>query len=203
MTGHLLFVTHSEVVIDPDQPIPDWPLSDVGRERMVQFAETLAAGDTPVVSVWSSDERKARDGAEIIAARLGLDPRIERGLHENDRSATGYIAPPEFWDVVAQFFAQPDESVRGWETARAAQARIVQSVERVLSAETASGLVVVISHGGVGQLLTAHLQDVEIGQEDRPGNSGGGCWIAIDRQDRRLEGAWQDIEAYQPPSTLP
>ena len=200
MTDHLLFVTHSEVVIDPDQPITDWPLSAVGRTRMVQFAQTLAAGTVPVVGVWSSDERKARDGAEIIAAHLGLDPRIEHGLHENDRSATGYIAPPEFWEVVAQFFGRPDESVRGWETARDAQARIVRSVERVLAAETAPGLVVVVSHGGVGQLLTAHLQGVESGLEDRPGNPGGGCWIAIDRQDRRLEGAWRDIEEYGPAS---
>ena len=30
MIGHLLFVTYSEVVIDPDQPIPDWPLSEGG-----------------------------------------------------------------------------------------------------------------------------------------------------------------------------
>lgn len=200
MTDHLLFVTHSEVVIDPDQPITDWPLSAAGRERMVQFAQTLAAGATPVVGVWSSDERKARDGAEIIAERLGLEPRIEHDLHENDRSATGYIAPPEFWEVVAQFFGRPDESVRGWETARDAQARIVQSVERVLAAEMAPGLIVVVSHGGVGQLLTAHLQGVEIGQEDRPGNPGGGCWIAIGRQDRRLEGAWRDIEDYGPSS---
>lgn len=203
MTDHLLFVTHSEVVIDPDQPIPDWPLSEVGRARMVQFAEALATGDMPVAGVWSSDERKARDSAEIIATRLGLEPRIEHGLHENDRSATGYIAPPEFWDVVAQFFGRPDESVRGWETARAAQARIVQSVERVLAAETAPGLIIVVSHGGVGQLLTAHLQGVDIGQEDRPGNPGGGCWIAVDRQDRRLAGAWRDIEAYEPASSRP
>ena len=57
MTGHLLFVTHSEVVIDPDQPIPDWPLSEVGRARMARFAEALATGDMPVASVWSNATR--------------------------------------------------------------------------------------------------------------------------------------------------
>ena len=203
MTDHLLFVTHSEVVIDPDQAITDWPLSAAGRARMVQFAQTLAAGPVPIVGVWSSDERKARDGAEIIAAHIGLDPRVEQDLHENDRSATGYIAPPEFWEVVAQFFARPDESVRGWETARHAQARIVQSLERVLATETAPGLIVVVAHGGVGQLLTAYLQGVEIGQEDRPCNPGGGCWIAIDRHDRRLAGPWRDIEDYGRDSAPP
>ena len=197
--SHLLFVTHPEVVIDPDQPIPDWPLSAAGRARMEAFAEKLAAGPAPVAAVWSSDERKARDGAEIIAARLGLAPRIGEGLEENDRSATGYLPPPEFWDVVEVFFANPHDSVRGWETAAHAQGRIVAAVRHVLDAGSGPGHIVVVSHGGVGRLLMAHLQVVPIGQEDRPGHPGGGCLIAVDRAGLKVEGAWRDVEDYQPP----
>ncbi|WP_332769381.1 histidine phosphatase family protein [Phenylobacterium sp.] len=192
----ILFVTHPEVVIDPAVPVPDWPLSEVGRARMEAFAEVLARGPTPVVGVWSSGERKARDGAEIVAAHLGLTARIEPDLHENDRSATGYIAPPEFWEIVERFFAQPYESVRGWETAAHAQARIVAAVARVAAAEAAPGLVVVVSHGGVGALLMAHLQGVAIGQEDRPAHPGGGCWIAIRREDLAVQGGWRNVEDY-------
>lgn len=199
--SHLLFVTHPEVVIDPDQPIPDWPLSAVGRGRMEAFAEMLAAGATPVAAVWSSDERKARDGGEIIAARLGLTPQIGEGLEENDRSATGYLAPPEFWEVVEVFFDNPHESVRGWETAAHAQDRIVAAVRHVLAAENGPGHIVVVSHGGVGRLLMAHLQGVSIGQEDRPGNPGGGCLIAVNRESLKVEGAWRDVEDYQAPPT--
>jgi broad specificity phosphatase PhoE len=194
--SRLLFVTHPEVVIDPSVPVPDWPLSEIGRARMAAFAEKLAAGGEPVVGVWSSAERKARDGAEIVAARLGLAPKVGPDLHENDRSATGYLAPPEFWEVVSQFFDRPHESVRGWEAAAHAQARIVGAVERVIRSEAASGLVVVVSHGGVGRLLTARLQGVEIGAEDRPGHPGGGCMISIRRDDFTLHGTWRDIEDY-------
>ncbi|HEX5377744.1 MAG TPA: histidine phosphatase family protein [Phenylobacterium sp.] len=187
----VVFVTHPEVVIDPKVPIPQWPLSEIGRARMAAFAETLSARD--VTAVWSSDERKAMDGAEIVAARLGVPHRTDPGLGENNRSATGYLPPPEFWDVVAAFFARPDESVRGWETARAAQARIVDAVSRLVRLEPTGGDIVVVSHGGVGRLLMARLQGVEIGAEDRPQHPGGGSWLEIDRERLAVEQSWRDI----------
>jgi broad specificity phosphatase PhoE len=190
--SRLLFITHPEVVIDPAVPVPEWPLSQRGRERMIAFAQQLD-GRT-VGAVWSSAEQKARDGAEILSARAGLTPRVDAGLGENDRSSTGYIAPPEFWEVVEQFFARPDESVRGWETARAAQARVVGAIDRVLQASDGEGLVLVVAHGGVGRLLMAHLQGVEIGEESRPPLESGGCWLAIDRDTRRLAQDWRTLE---------
>ncbi|MDZ4370857.1 MAG: histidine phosphatase family protein [Phenylobacterium sp.] len=187
----ILFITHPEVVIDPEVPVPRWPLSAVGRARMEAFAEALAG--RPVAAVWSSDERKALDGAEILARRLGAPHHIEEGLGENDRSATGYIAPPEFWAVVDQFFAHPDDSIRGWETARHAQDRIVSAMDGV---DTASpdGVVLVVSHGGVGALLTAHLQGVTIGEEDRPGHPGGGCYLVLSRRPLALQATWRAVE---------
>lgn len=190
--SQLIFITHPEVVVDPAVPVPDWPLSALGRARMERFAGAIA--ERPVAAVWSSAERKARDGAEILAARLGLAPRVDPGLGENDRSATGYIAPPEFWEVVAQFFGRADESVRGWETARAAQTRIEGAIDRVLAATAGDGLVLVVSHGGVARLLMARLQGVEIGEEDRPHLEGGGCWTAFDRATRRLAHGWRALE---------
>jgi broad specificity phosphatase PhoE len=190
--SRLLFITHPEVVIDPAVPVPEWPLSQRGRDRMAAFAQLLD-GQT-VAAVWSSAEQKARDGAEILSARTGLAPRVDAGLGENDRSATGYIAPPEFWEVVEQFFGRPDESVRGWETARAAQARVVGAIDRVLQASDGEGLVLVVAHGGVGRLLMAHLQGVEIGEESRPPLESGGCWLAIDRDTRRLAQDWRTLE---------
>ena len=191
--ARILFVTHPEVVIDPAVPVPDWPLSGVGRLRMGRFAKALETRGG-VTAAWSSRERKARDGAEILAARLGIPHRIDGDLGENDRSSTGYLAPPEFWDVVAEFFGCPDESVRGWETARAAQARIVGAVNRLAVEETTEGDIVVVSHGGVGRLLMALLQGLEIGEEDAPGHPGGGCWIEIDRHSLAVMKTWQTIE---------
>jgi broad specificity phosphatase PhoE len=188
----LVFITHPEVVIDPDQPVPEWPLNATGRSRMERFAGLLAHRD--VSAVYASTERKARDGAAIVAERLGLPYLTHEDLGENDRSSTGYIAPPEFWEVVRAFFGRPHESIRGWERAVDAQARIVNAVSRILREDETSGDIVIVSHGGVGCLLTAHLQRVAIGQESRPSHPGGGCFIVIDRASFTLTQGWRAIE---------
>ncbi len=187
----IYFLTHPEVIIDPATPITEWGLSDVGRRRMERLVGCEAAQG--VVAVYSSTERKATDGAAIAAAALDVPQRVDPDLGENDRSSTGYLAPPEFWEVVEVFFARPDENVRGWESARAAQARIVGSVRRLARDEPEQGDLLVVSHGGVGRLLTAHLQGVEIGREDRPAHPGGGCWLEIDRDTLTIRRSWQAI----------
>ena len=188
----LIFITHPEVVIDPNQPVPEWPLNPIGRARMERFAGLLAHRD--VSAVYASTERKAMDGAAIVAERLGLSYETHEDLGENDRSSTGFIAPPEFWEVVREFFGRPHESIRGWERAVDAQARIVNAVGRILRKDGTAGDIVVVSHGAVGCLLTAHLQKVEIGRESRPSHPGGGCFIAIDRDSFVLTQDWRTIE---------
>ena len=191
----LLFITHPEVVIDPAVPVPEWPLSALGRRRIERFCESTSARHLTAVA--SSAERKARDGADIIAERLGIPGTIDPDLGENDRSATGYIAPPEFWDVVDVFFAQPDRSVRGWERAVDAQARVVRAVERVARLPVAGDLAVV-SHGGVGALLMAHLSDAPISRRFDQPHGGGGCCCVIDRDSLRLREGWRVLEDFGP-----
>ncbi|MBA4011768.1 MAG: histidine phosphatase family protein [Phenylobacterium sp.] len=187
----LYFLTHPEVIIDPAVPIAEWGLSDVGRRRMERFiGDARCQGLT---AVYSSAERKATDGAAIASTVLGIPHVIDAELGENDRSSTGYLAPPEFWQVVELFFQHPDESIRGWEPARAAQDRIVRAVKRLVANEQSTGDILVVSHGGVGRLLAASLQGVEIGQEDRPAHPGGGCWLEIDRRTLAIRRTWQAI----------
>jgi broad specificity phosphatase PhoE len=161
---------------------------------MRAFAEMLRSAG--VAAVWSSAERKARDGADILSEILGITPKIDAALGENDRASTGYIAPPEFWLVVEEFFANPGVSVRGWETAINAQRRIVDAVTRIAASAVEPGPTIIVSHGGVGRLLTAHLQGVKIGQEVRPENPGGGCFFTIDRARLTVLCGWRDIEAF-------
>lgn len=188
--ARIIFVTHPDVVIDPAVPVPQWPLSDLGRTRMAAFAWKLS--DERLAAVWTSEERKALDGGEILSARLGIPHRVDAGLGENDRSSTGYLEAEAFWPVVQAFFARPDESVQGWETARHAQDRIVAAVRRAADAQ--EGDIAIVSHGGVARLLTARLQGVAIGQEDRPRNPNGGCFIVFDTASPGPPSAWADIE---------
>lgn len=189
--SRLFFITHPEVVIDPAVPVPDWPLSETGRSRMRLLAESPLLRD--VAAIRTSAERKARDGAGILSAALGVPIGIDAALGENDRSATGYIAPPAFWTVVDAFFGEPERSVRGWERAVDAQGRVVGAVERIRR-EAPEGDVAIVAHGGVGALLKAHLEGVPIGRGHEQPHGGGGCLLVIDRATLALDSGWRVLE---------
>jgi broad specificity phosphatase PhoE len=61
----------------------DTPLNDTGRRQGAELAQRLS--DEGVVSLWSSDLSRARETAEIVAARLGLRPRLDWRLREANR----------------------------------------------------------------------------------------------------------------------
>jgi broad specificity phosphatase PhoE len=132
MPSTVYFITHPDVRIDPAAPVTEWPLSPRGRARMTQaLVRPWVRG---VRAVWCSTERKARDGAQILAGHLGLPITELAELGENDRSATGYLPKAGFETVPDQFFAHPEQSVRGWERGIDAQRRIVGAVERIHTA---------------------------------------------------------------------
>jgi broad specificity phosphatase PhoE len=154
----VFFITHPDVAIDPAVAIPDWPLDGCGRERMRATAGSPWARN--VRRVFASSERKARDGAEILATGLGLTGYgIVAALGEADRSATGYLQRQEFEETADAFFARPQQSVRGWESAAVAQARIVGAVERIVSLPPDDDDLAIVGHGGTGTLLYCHLRD--------------------------------------------
>jgi broad specificity phosphatase PhoE len=143
----VFFITHPDVVIKPGVPVPDWPLNERGRARMRAMAAAVWVKE--VRSIFASSERKARDGAQILADGLGLSGyAVIDDLGENDRSATGYIPQREFEAMVDAFFAQPQISVRGWEPAADAQARIVCAIERIVSEASGNGDLAIVGHGG-------------------------------------------------------
>lgn len=191
MPDTVFFITHPDVTIDPAVPVPDWPLSPRGLARMrLMLNQAFVAGVRHVVS---STERKAIDGARILAQGLGLQAVAHPGLGENDRSATGYLPRPDFEALADAFFARPDESVRGWERAADAQARIVATMRQVL--ETAPpGDVAAVSHGGVGALLLCYLTAAPISRAaDQPPGSGGFV-LAFDRYDWTVRHGWRPID---------
>jgi broad specificity phosphatase PhoE len=98
----VFFVSHPEVVVDAHVPVPQWSLSPRGIERMRAFAASQDVQS--LTAVWSSHETKAIEAAGLLAARFGLPVHVHPGLHENDRSATGFLPPPEFEQVADAFF---------------------------------------------------------------------------------------------------
>ena len=144
--------------------------------------------------IFSSAERKATEAARIMADFLSVSPIVVEGLGENDRSATGYLPKFEFEATADEFFARPEDSVRGWERAADAQRRIVLAVNDAIMLCPAQGDVAIVSHGGVGALLLCHLKGVPISRaEDQPGGGGGNAF-SFDMTTRQLLSGWRRIE---------
>ncbi|OYX08816.1 MAG: histidine phosphatase family protein [Rhizobiales bacterium 32-66-8] len=170
-----LYVSHPQVQVDPQVPVPQWGLSDLGRARAMAFARRpLVRGYGRIVS---SDEVKAQETAAILAQALGLPVEVHPDLHENDRSATGFLPEAEFQAVATEFFAHPTLSIRGWETAADAQARIIAAVRSALDLAPQTPTVFV-GHGGVGTLLLCALAGYPVSRVHDQPPVGGGCWYA-------------------------
>ncbi len=194
LVSTIFFITHPDVVIDEGVPVPDWPLNERGRARMLTVAAWPWASG--VRRIFASSEQKARDGAQILADTLGLDGySVVNDLGENDRSATGYLAKQEFEATADAFFAHPQESVRGWEPAIIAEARIVCAIEQIVS-QTSDDDLAIVGHGGTGTLLYCHLAGLPIDRRyDQPATNGGN-WFAFDRASRKLlHDGWRSIDA--------
>jgi broad specificity phosphatase PhoE len=190
MTCLIRYLTHPQVEIDPAIPVPSWGLSAVGRTRTEMLANAgWLFGTTQIIS---SGERKAIQTAEIIAGKLNVAVEVREAMHENDRSATGFLPPNEFEAVASKFFAKPFVAIRGWERAIDTQVRIVRQVEHVL-ARNRAGDVLFVGHGAVGTLLFCHYAGFTIDRiHDQP--AGGGHCFAFAKDGRRLLHPWRRME---------
>lgn len=169
-------------------------LSEIGAARAQLAATRDWAGKLGLIV--SSAERKAIETAEALATASGAAVEIIEATHENDRSATGFLAPPEFEKAADWFFAHPHESFKGWERAIDAQTRIVSEVEAVLSRHDPRAPIAFVGHGGVGTLLKCHLEGKPIARQgDQP--AGGGNLFAFDLAKRVISCDWTPMENWQ------
>lgn len=194
--SYALYVTHPQVVQDPATPVPQWGLSDLGRRRAEQFANhTLARSAVRIVS---SPETKALDLATVLAEVSGAAVEIGEHFAENDRTSTGFLPQETFEKFADAFFARPDESNSGWETARAAQRRIVTAFEGALVKHDVTRPLVFTGHGAVGTLLKCHLGNRPISRDEDQrclADPGGGNVFVVRLADRALLTDWLAMEA--------
>ncbi|MFT2015014.1 bifunctional RNase H/acid phosphatase [Streptomyces sp. 796.1] len=83
-----VLLRHGETALTPQKRFSgssgsDPELSQVGRDQADRAAQALAAHGT-VEAIVSSPLRRCRETAQAVAARLGLDVRIDQGLRETD-----------------------------------------------------------------------------------------------------------------------
>ncbi|MSP13883.1 MAG: histidine phosphatase family protein [Chloroflexi bacterium] len=151
---NLILVKHTLPEIKPEIPARDWRLSELGRHRCRELAVRLAPYDPAAVII--SDEPKAIETGELVAALLSKPLEIMAGLHEHDRSNTPFIDKEAFEAAIAEFFTHPQSLVMGKETAEEAYQRFAKSL-RLVSEKYAGQTTVVVTHGTVITLFVSQL----------------------------------------------
>lgn len=189
--GRVYVISHPEVTIDRRLPVPEWDLSPRGRARLAVLLQQPWMATIRVL--FASTERKARTTAAAIAHAYALTVQHVPELGEMDRSSTGMLEPDQFEQVVEAFFAEPQQSVLGWERAIDAQQRIVRAVERLLATTAPAEPVAIVSHGGVGTLLLSYLRGSPISRaDDQPAQ---GHYFVFDKATRAVLHGWHPIDA--------
>ncbi|HWF71734.1 MAG TPA: histidine phosphatase family protein [Solirubrobacteraceae bacterium] len=155
MTGHpgVVLARHGETD-DNLEPIRvqgfrDTPLNDVGREQARELAERVE-GDG-FRSLWSSDLVRASETAEIVGARIGLEPRLDARLREGNRGRwEGHLfldierEEPELYAAWRR--AGPGFRFPGGESLLEQQQRVMAALDDISATEELPALVV--CHGG-------------------------------------------------------
>ena len=152
----LILIKHARPEIVPSEPPQRWRLSDEGRRSCAVLAQRIA-GYEPQRMI-SSDEDKAVETAELVAADLKIPSEIAPDLHEHDRSNVPHMASRDFISHVELMLRRPRELVLGRETAEQAADRFERAV-RACCAKHNDQTLAIVSHGTVIALLVARHND--------------------------------------------
>ncbi len=129
-----------------------WRLSAAGKANARKMAEALLQY-TPAQIV-SSEERKALETAEIIAAVAGGAVSTAAGLQEQERGVWPLMRREAFRARVIDILQQPTRALYGSESAEAAQKRFVETVQALLRRQK-DGNLIIVTHGTVMSLFVA------------------------------------------------
>ncbi len=148
------------------------PLDATGRAQAAELAERALAYD--FAALWCSPLLRARETADIVAARIGLQPREDARLMETDagdwtdRSFVEVRADaPERFDAFAA--AEPDFAFPGGESFAQQELRVGAALEQIEASSRLPALVV--CHGMVIRAAIAVRMGEQVERFERVANA--------------------------------
>lgn len=138
----------------------DRPLNELGRRQALELAASLDVVDV----VYSSDLARARETAEIVAGRLGLEVVLDARLRERGFGAWEGLTSAEvasrFPDGHARWRAGEGPGADDAEPFEAFAERVRSFVDDVLR-DHPDETVLVVAHGGTVRVIHAHARGLD------------------------------------------
>lgn len=145
----------------------DVDITDEGVSQMNRLSDFLAENDhgEKVEAVYSSDLQRSVKGAEIIGARLGVEPVLTADLREINLGRWDGLTREE---GASRF---PDEAhitfqdlattrITGGENFEDVRARALPAFEGIVKKHSGSS-VVIVAHGGVNRVILCHVMGLD------------------------------------------
>ncbi|MFI6086876.1 bifunctional RNase H/acid phosphatase [Streptomyces sp. NPDC051218] len=148
-----VLLRHGETALTPQKRFSgsggsDPSLSGVGREQAERAAAAFAARGT-IQAIVSSPLKRCQETAQAVAARLGLDVRVDEGLRETDFGSWEGLTFGEVRsrqpEELNAWLASPDAAPPGGESFAAVTDRVSAARDR-LAAEYAGRTVLLVTH---------------------------------------------------------
>lgn len=203
VVGHVHFPVHRRLVLlrhgqtewnatGRAQGQADVPLDEVGHEQAAVAAERLAV--LQPAFVWSSDLSRARQTAEAVARRSGLEVRTDPRLREYDIGVRSGLTLDEFErqrpDLHAKLVAGENFEGDG-EDHEDVDARMLPAVHEAMEALGQGEAGIIVSHGAALRTVTCALFGIPLESREMLSGMSNCAWTLL--ADRQRVG-WQILE---------
>jgi len=158
----VILVRHAESQPDWTLPLPEWPLSERGRQQADDLVEQLAQLDPDYV--FSSPYPRAIDTVQPFATRHGMSVEVLDDLRERKLSENAISPDDAFLKVMRQSFEDLDFKLPKGESNRQVASRAFAALERCYDIHGDSRILA-SSHGNTITALLAML-DPSVGYEE-------------------------------------
>jgi broad specificity phosphatase PhoE len=140
----------------------DRPLTELGREQAHALADLVASEE--IEAVYTSPLSRARETAEIVAARVGLEPVALPELREVDTGSWSGLSRADVETRFPEGFTRWRSGGSGWEDGETYEemAERVIGALRTIAEDHPDGRVLIISHGGPIRAIHAAAEGLAI-----------------------------------------
>ena len=146
----------------------DPPLNATGRTQSIKLAKALAG--EPIARVYTSPLRRARETAELVAERLGVEIEPLEAMREIDVGSWTGLTRDEvaerYPEGYSRWLERAPHGFEGGETYEALAERVLPAVRSLAEAQPSATLLVV-THGGPSRVVQAHAAGIDYAEARR------------------------------------